>query len=91
MNKSVDLFFDSARVTSGLSAAALCALVCSFVLIAIIGGSTTTMELEFAVASLMGVFLIASISGMIGATVGVVRNRRQLAADRSRVGVLGDA
>ena len=70
---------DWARATSYLAAAELCALAGSLVLIAIIGGSTTVKELEFAVACLMGVFLIASISAMIGATVQVVRNRRQLA------------
>lgn len=46
MKKSVDLLLDSARVTSTLAAVALCALAGSFVLIAIIGGSTTVKELE---------------------------------------------
>jgi len=79
MGRSVDLVVEKCRLAAWLSVISLLSFLGSVVAIAAVGGDGGYRELEVLIGCIMAVFLFSSFFAMLISTIGVARNRAQLA------------
>jgi hypothetical protein len=79
MEKSVDFVVEKYKLAASLSIIALASFLASLVGIAAVGGDSGGKVGEMVIGCIMAVFLFSSFLAMLISTVGVARNRAQLA------------